>query len=139
MSNSNLKPVRMKTKLLLLVFMIVIMSCTSTKTFPVSDIVPAAEITVKQKTDNDDNNEVKVKAKYLASPDRVSNNATAYVVWLVSEENGIKNIGALYNKNGENSELETITSFVGSEIFITAEKEAEISQPNGVEISRVKL
>lgn len=139
MSNSNLKPVRMKIKLLLLVFMIVIMSCTSIKTFPVSDIAPAAEITVKQKTDNDDNNEVKVKAKYLASPDRVSNNATAYVVWLVSEENGIKNIGALYNKNGENSELETITSFIGLEIFITAEKEAEISQPNGVEISRVKL
>jgi len=129
----------MKTKLLLLGFLIVTTSCTSTKTFPVSKLVPAAEITVNKKIVNDNNNEVKVKAKYLASPERVSKNATAYVVWLVSEENGIKNLGALYHKNGESSELKTITSFVGSEIFITAEKEAGISQPNGVEISRVKL
>lgn len=125
--------------LLLVFFGFIMISCSSSKTFPVSDAVPAAEITVKQKTDNNNNNEIKVKAKYLASPDRVSNNATAYVVWLVSEENGIKNIGALYNKNGESSELDTVTSFVGIEIFITAEKEPGISSPEGLEISRVKL
>lgn len=129
----------MKTKLISLVLLMLFASCASTKTFPVSDLAPAAEITVKQKTNNKDNNEISVKAKYLASPERVSNNATAYVVWLVSEENGIKNIGALYNENGEDSELKTITSFVGSEIFITAEKEAGISQPEGVEITRVTL
>ncbi len=129
----------MKTKLISLVLLMLFASCTSTKTFPVSDLAPAAEITVKQKTNNNDNNEITVKAKYLASPERVSNSATAYVVWLVSEENGVKNIGALYNENGEDSELKTITSFVGSEIFITAEKEAGISQPEGVEITRVTL
>ncbi len=123
----------------LLLFIMLILSCSGAKTFPVSDLAPAAEITVKQKTDNNDNNEITVKAKYLASPERVSNGATAYVVWLVSEENGIKNIGALYNKNGQDSELETVTSFVGEEIFITAEKEAGISSPQGIEISRVKL
>lgn len=129
----------MKTKLISLVLLMLFASCASTKTFPVSDLAPAAEITVKQKTNNKDNNEISVKAKYLASPERVSNSATAYVVWLVSEENGVKNIGALYNENGEDSELKTITSFVGSEIFITAEKEAGISQPEGVEITRVTL
>ncbi len=123
----------------LLLFIMLILSCSGAKTFPVSDLAPAAEITVKQKTDNNDNNEITVKAKYLASPERVSNGATAYVVWLVSEENGIKNIGALYNKNGQDSELETVTSFVGEEIFITAEKDAGISSPQGIEISRVKL
>ncbi len=123
----------------LLLFIMLILSCSGAKTFPVSDLAPAAEITVKQKTDNNDNNEITVKAKYLASPERVSNGATAYVVWLVSEENGIKNIGALYNKNGQDSELETVTSFVGEEIFITAEKEAGLSSPQGIEISRVKL
>ena len=61
------------------------------------------------------------------------------MVWLVSEENGIKNIGALYNENGEEAELETITSFVGTEIFITAEKEAGVSMPTGVELTRTKL
>ncbi|MGB5646411.1 MAG: hypothetical protein WBM55_04765 [Muriicola sp.] len=129
----------MKTKFISLVLLMLFASCASTKTFPVSDLAPAAEITVKQKTNNNDNNEITVKAKYLASPERVSNSATAYVVWLVSEENGTKNIGALYNENGEDSELKTITSFVGSEIFITAEKEAGISQPEGVEITRVTL
>ncbi|MCJ7468151.1 MAG: hypothetical protein MUO53_15845 [Maribacter sp.] len=129
----------MKTKLISLVLLMLFASCASTKTFPVSDLAPAAEITVKQKTNNKDNNEISVKAKYLASPERVSNSATAYVVWLVSEENGVKNIGALYNENGEDSELKTITSFVGSEIFITAEKEAGISHPEGVEITRVTL
>jgi hypothetical protein len=129
----------MKPKLILVVFVMLLTSCATTKTFPVSELAPAAEITVKQKTDNNDNNEITVKAKYLASPDRVSRGATAYVVWLVSEENGVKNIGALYNENGEDSELETVTSFVGTEIFITAEREAGISRPEGVEISRVKL
>ncbi|QBA65327.1 hypothetical protein [Muriicola soli] len=129
----------MKPKLILVVFVMLLTSCATTKTFPVSELAPAAEITVKQKTDNNDNNEITVKAKYLASPDRVSSDATTYVVWLVSEENGLKNIGALYNENGEDSELQTITSFVGTEIFITAEKEADISRPEGVEISRVKL
>ncbi|NNK12270.1 MAG: hypothetical protein HKP08_13075 [Flavobacteriaceae bacterium] len=129
----------MKPKLLLLVFLMLLASCATTKTFPVSELAPAAEITVKQKTDNNDNNEITVKAKYLASPDRVSSSATTYVVWLLSVENGLKNIGALYNENGEDSELQTITSFVGSEIFITAEKEADISRPEGPEISRVKL
>ena len=129
----------MKTRIVILFIAAVVVSCSTSKTFPISDLAPAAEITVKQKTDNNDNNEVIVKAKYLASPERVSRNANTYVVWLVSEENGIKNIGALYNKNGENSELKTITPFVGTEIFITAEKEAEISQPSGKEITRVNL
>ncbi|WP_372944547.1 hypothetical protein [Muriicola sp.] len=129
----------MKAKYILPFFVALITSCGTTKTFPVSNLAPAAEITVKQKTDSNDNNEITVKAKYLASPDRVSRGATAYVVWLVSEENGVKNIGALYNENGEDSELETVTSFVGTEIFITAERQASISRPDGVEITRVKL
>lgn len=128
-----------KTTLHLLLLMIFLASCANTKTFPVSDIVPAAEIKIKQKTNNSDNNEITIKAKYLASPDRVSSSATAYVVWLVTEENGIKNLGALYNENGEDSELDTVTSFTGAEIFITAEEEADISMPQGLEISRVKL
>ncbi|GGD50709.1 hypothetical protein [Muriicola marianensis] len=130
----------MRTKGLFLIIFLVLASCgTTKKTFPVSNLAPAAEITVKQKTDSNDNNEITVKAKYLASPERVSRGATAYVVWLVSEENGIKNIGALYNENGEDSELETITSFVGTEIFITAERQVGITRPDGVEITRVKL
>ncbi|NER10051.1 hypothetical protein SAMN06265375_101417 [Muriicola jejuensis] len=129
----------MKIKSLGIFLLFLFTACSTTKTFPVSQVAPAAEITVKQKTDNNDNNQITVKAKYLASPDRVSRGATAYVVWLVSEENGIKNIGALYNENGEDSELETVTSFIGTEIFITAEREAGISRPDGVEISRVKL
>ena len=123
----------------LLILLILLASCATTKTFPVSDIVPAAEIKVKQKTNNNDNNEITIKAKYLASPQRVSSNATAFVVWMVTEENGIKNLGALYNENGEDSELETVTSFKGSEIFITAEEEAGVSMPQGLEISRVTL
>ena len=43
------------------------------------------------------------------------------------------------NENGEDSELETVTSFKGTEFFITAEAEAGVSMPQGVEISRVKL
>ena len=129
----------MKIKYVLPVLFLFLASCASTKTFPVSDLAPAAVIKVKQKTDNNDNNEITVEAKYLASPDRVSAGATTYVVWLVSEENGVKNIGALYNENGEEAELETITSFVGTEIFITAEKEAGVSMPTGVEITRTNL
>lgn len=129
----------MKLPMILLSAVLFLASCANTKSFPVSDLAPAAEITVKEKTRKNENNIIIVKAKYLASPERVSRNAEAYVVWLVSEKNGVKNIGALYNKNGRDSELETPTPFKGSEIFITAEKKAGVSRPEGPEITRVKL
>lgn len=119
-------------------FMIIISSCSSTKKLPVSSVVPAAEITVTESMDKNNNYEIVVKAKNLASPERLNPPKSYYVVWGTTEQ-GIKNLGQLVNKNARKAELKTLTPFKVSEIFITAEKQGNVSSPGGIEISRAIL
>lgn len=118
---------------------IVLSSCSSTAKFPVSSVTPAAEIVAKMKEDKNNNSVVEVTAKNLASADRLNPPKNNYVVWIVTDDNGIKNIGQLMNKNGNKSVLETTTPFKVKEIFITAEDQGNISFPGGVEISRTSF
>jgi hypothetical protein len=118
---------------------ILLSSCASTAKFPVSSVTPAAEIVAKMKEDKNNNSVVEVTAKNLASAERLNPPKNNYVVWIVTEDNGIKNIGQLMNKNGNKSVLETTTPFKVKEIFITAEEQGNISLPRGVEISRTSF
>ena len=118
---------------------ILITSCASTVSFPISDLVPAAEISVSKKQDKNNNYTIKVIANNLASAERLDPPKNNYVVWIVTEDNGVKNIGQLSNDNAKKVELETATPFNVKEIFITAEEEGNITYPSGVEITRTKL
>ncbi len=59
-----------------------------------------------------------------------------YIVWIVTKDNGIKNIGQLNSKNPKKSILKAVTPFHPKEIFITAENEGNVSYPSNFEISR---
>lgn len=111
-------------------------SCVTTAKFPVSDITPAANISAKMKQDKNKNYVIEVSALHMASADRLNPPKNNYVVWIVSENNGIKNIGQLTNKNAKKLYLKTSTPFIVNEIFITAEDQGNISYPYGIEISR---
>ena len=55
--------------LILGAIVLVLASCASTAKFPVSDIIPAAEITAKMKQDDNKNSIIEVTAKNMASAD----------------------------------------------------------------------
>jgi hypothetical protein len=117
----------------------VLSSCASTTKFPISSVTPAAEIVAKMKEDKNNNSVIEITAKNLASADRLNPPKNNYVVWIITENNGTKNIGQLINKNADKSVLETSTPFKVKEIFITAEEQGNISYPAGIEISRTSF
>jgi hypothetical protein len=114
-------------------------SCSSIATFPVSSAVPAAKITAKKTLDDNKNSLIELKAENLASADRLDPPMNNYSVWILTENNGVKNIGQLNNTNAKKTILKTLTTFEVDEIFITAEEQGNLSYPQGLEISRTKF
>jgi PBP1b-binding outer membrane lipoprotein LpoB len=114
-------------------------SCATTVKFPTSSITPAADISVKKKADKNGNFKVSITAKNLAAAERLDPPKSAYIVWIITESDGIRSIGRLVNKNAQTATIETLTPFAFNEIFITAEGKEDVSYPSGVEIARVKF
>ncbi len=118
---------------------LLIAACSNTTRFPVSSVVPAAEIKAKTKYDEYNNKIITVDARNLASPERVDPSSSAYVIWAESEHNEIRNLGQLKNKNADKATLTAITPFQVKEIFITTESDGAVLQPSGTEIARVEI
>lgn len=131
----------MKTgkNVLFITLIFILTSCATTTKFPISSIVPAAEIVSKIKKDKNKNYTIEIVAKNLASPDRLSPPKNNYSVWMVTENNETKNLGQLINKNAKKAVLKTTTPFHIVEIFITTENQGDASYPSGDEISRVTI
>lgn len=115
---------------------LVLTSCATTTKFPVSTVTPAAEITVKKTQDKNNNYEIEVVAKNLASANRIDPTKKNYNVWFVTENDGTQNAGQLINKNAKTATLKTSTPYNVREIFITAEDQGDYSYPVGIEITR---
>ncbi|HPW97051.1 MAG TPA: hypothetical protein PK218_00655 [Flavobacterium sp.] len=125
-------------KIIILTFLI-LASCASKVKFPVSNVTPGAEITVKTSKDDNGNSKLKLKAKFLTSPERLSPSKKFYLVWLQTKSNGLQNLGKFETDASSKASFETITPYEPDEIFITAEDDAAIKYPTGQEISRAKL
>jgi hypothetical protein len=122
-----------------LTLFVVFASCATTAKFPVSSVVPAAEISAKKSTDDNKNNTLEITARNLASPDRLIPAGTNYSIWVVSKGQGAKNVGQLLVTNGGKATFKTTTAFDFDEVFITVENQSDLSYPTGVEISRTKF
>ncbi len=120
-------------------FVVLLSSCATTIKFPSSNAAPAADITVTKKQDKNKNFVIEVTAKNLASADRLTPPKRNYSVWVVTDNNGTKNVGQLHNKNAKTATLKTSTPFDFKEIFITAEDEGDNSYPSNFEISRTSV
>lgn len=116
---------------------LLMISCVSTAKFPVSNTVPAAEITVKKKLDKNKNFVIELTANNLAEASRLNPPMNNYSVWIVADNGTTKNIGQLSNKNAKKAVLKAVTPFNVNEIFITAEEKGNLSYPSGIEISRI--
>jgi len=125
--------------ILLSVLILLMTTCATVVKFPVSSVEPAADITAKIKNDKQKNFVIEVTANYLASAERLSPPKKMYIVWIVTKENGISNIGQMKNDNAQKMKLQTLSAFEPQEIFITAENEGTTTFPSGIEISRIVL
>lgn len=109
-------------------------SCTTKVDFLSSSVVPAAKGTVKIKTDGNNNYRIKVRISNLAKSTQLSPPKTAYVIWLVSDNKAIENIGQIVSEQTFMSKklkanFETISSFKPSKIFLTAENDPGVQYP----------
>jgi hypothetical protein len=132
-----------KTLLSILIIFILLSACSKKVSFNTSTIVPAAEGVVKIKKDSNKNNSIDIKIKNLADPERLQIPKSVYVVWMVTEDNGVKNIGQLKSSKSMFSSLlegtlKTVTSFMPKRIFITAEDNSDISMPGSYVILETK-
>ena len=118
---------------------LLLMSCASTTKFPVSKVSPAADITVTKKQDKNKNFVIEVVAKNMASASRLTPPKSNYNVWILTDNNEIKNIGQLNSKNAKTATLKTTTPFKFREIFITAEDQGNNTYPAGTEITRTSV
>jgi hypothetical protein len=102
-------------------------------------VAPAATIKVKEKKDKNENTVVSVMANNLASAERLDPSKKVFVVWITTQNNGVKNLGQLMHENAKKSSLEATTAFDPLDVFITAEDRGNITYPSDFEISRVAL
>jgi hypothetical protein len=107
--------------------------------FRTSTVVPAAEGTVKVSNNKDKGYNIDISILHLAGPGRLQPASKTYIVWMDTEQNGMKNLGEMQSKDGFLSQtlkasLKTTTPFKPTRIFITAEDVAAISNPQGQQV-----
>jgi len=129
----------MKNVLLAGVVLLLLTSASPIEKFPVSSVIPTAEITAQIKQDKLNNNVIEITANYLASVDRLTPPKNTYVIWLVTKENGTTNIGQFKTENGKKITFKTLTPFEPLQLIITAEDEGKVTNPGAVEITRLSL
>jgi hypothetical protein len=126
-------------KKIIVLSVLILASCASKVNFPISNITPGAEISLKSTKDDNGNSKLKLKAKYLTSPERLTPSRNVYIIWLQTKSNGLINLGQLETDSSSKASFETITPYEPNEIFITAEDNATLKYPTGQEITRAKL
>lgn len=131
-----MKTVRIAIVSLLIIFMV---SCSDEVKFPVSGVVPAADITATIKKQGEPNYLVTIVANNLAAPERLATPKKNYVIWAVSQAGVIRNVGHFTQENAVKATYKASFPYQPVEVFITAENEEGNCTPQGIEISRVQL
>ncbi|MFO7670397.1 MAG: hypothetical protein R6W31_12115 [Bacteroidales bacterium] len=110
-------------------------SCATKAVFSTTPVAPAAEGQVKVKRDHNDNYDIKIKVTSLAEVERLQPPKQTYVVWMVTDQDMIQNVGQLNSSKGFlsktlNASFETVSSSKPIEIFITAENDGSARYPS---------
>ncbi len=113
---------------------VLLASCARKIQFTASNIVPAAQGTVKMKKDDNNNYSIQINVKNLATPGRLQPPKSVYVVWAETPGKSAQNLGQLKTSSGMFSDalkasLNAVSSFKPSRIFITAEDRSDIEYP----------
>lgn len=130
----------MKAILFIPVAFIIVLACNSCSkkiAFGVSTMAPAAKASAKIKKDKNKNYAIELSVMHLASPERLTPPRKYYIVWMVTESNGTKNIGQIKSSGSLISStlkgsFKTVTTFRPVEIFISAEDDVNIQWPGSM-------
>ena len=125
--------------LLLISFMLP--SCARKMSFQTSNVVPAAEGSVKVKKNKNKNYDINLSVIRLADPSRLNPPKKVYIVWMDTEQNGTKEVGQLNTSSSllsktMKSSLKTSVPFQPTGFFITAEDDADMHSPSGQVVLR---
>ena len=109
-------------------------SCAKKVAFQASSIVPGAGGTVKVKKDNNNNYTIQVDLSDLAEPGKLEPAMKAYVIWMETDQEPVKNIGQINSSSSLLSKrlkasFETVSSIKPTRIFITAEDDGTVQYP----------
>jgi hypothetical protein len=109
-------------------------ACSQKIKFMNSSVVPAAQGYVKVKTDNNKNNVIKIEIRDLADVERLQASKVSYVVWMETNQGRTENLGQLNSSSGFMSKqmkasLETVSSYMPTKIFVTAEEFENAQNP----------
>lgn len=113
------------------IFLLPVASCAQKVNFLISTVTPAAKGNVKVKKDSNKNYRITIHIVNLAEPARLSPPRTAYVVWVVADDNVPKNIGQIktstaFLSNKLKADFESVSVEKPKKIFITAESDPSI-------------
>lgn len=122
---------KMNSLFLAAILVIFFSSCSKKMIFSSSGTVPAAVGSVKIKKDRNHNQNIQVRVTHLAPASKLLPPQKTYVVWMVTENNGTKNIGQLHSSGSLFSKtlkasLTTVTSFTPTSFYITAEDDGNV-------------
>lgn len=103
--------------------------------FLLSTVAPAATGYVDIKTDQHKQYVIKVQVSDLAEAKKLVPAKQTYVVWIITEQTIVKNIGQINSLTGFFSRkvkpsLETVTPFKPIKVFITTEYNARVQYPS---------
>lgn len=109
-------------------------ACSTKVTFPVSNVVPAAEPSASVNKNKEGAYEVKVDINNLARPERLSPPKKHYIVWVEAPGQGTIMLGEIANNSGifsnkGKASFEAETMYPPSLILITAENSMDITYP----------
>ncbi len=108
-------------------------SCAPKINFLTSEVVPAARGYVEIKKDKNKNNVISIHLTNLAEVNRLTPPRQTYVIWMMTEDEKMKNIGQVksFSKNLKAS-FQTVSSSIPAKIIITAEDDASTVYPSKV-------
>lgn len=121
--------------ILVISVILIFTSCKKKVRFLNSSVVPAAKGTVKVKQDNNKNYVIKVEILDLAEVERLQPEKQTYVVWMETDRGSTENIGQLKSETSflskqHKASLETVSSFKPIKIFVTAEHDINVQNPD---------
>lgn len=114
-------------------------SCAMKTHFLTSKIVPAAQGTVQVKIDKNKNYVIKIEISNLSPSSRLNPPSNAYVVWLVTNDDIVKNLGQLnssddFMSKNLSADFETVSGNKPMKIVITAENDPGAQYPSFSEV-----
>lgn len=113
--------------------------CSKKAYFQQSSVVPAARGFVKVDKDHNQNYKIELQLSNLAEVERLADAKNTYVVWMVTDNQEVKNIGQINSGSGMFSNklkasFSTSSSTRPTKIFITSENDGGIQTPGDLVI-----